>query len=111
MKKTLVGTALVLSAACSPQSQPTHQFTVPAQHLTPATRCSHTLDAYDWPAGDLCDTLQGAPGFGPRYPESKWSWDNRHIGWVRIDGTDCWDTRATTDDPYILCWDGSITKL
>lgn len=110
MKKTLLASALVLSAACSPQSPDHHLAIRPAPQLTPSAICSHTIDANRWPAGDLCDTLRGAPGFGKHYPLHDWSWDNRHIGWVRIRGTNCWDT-TTTDQIYTICWDGRIKKV
>lgn len=101
--KILVGAALVLSAACSPQTPDHHLAISPAHQPTPSAICSHTIDANRWPAGDLCDTLTAQHGI--------WERANTLNGWIHIRGFDCWNTRATTADPYILCWDGAIKKV
>jgi hypothetical protein len=88
---------------------------------TPAGLCEQTLIDHNWHAGDLCDTLRGAPGFpatgANAFPQRNWDYDNKRNGWIRatdirtVDTTDCWDTSATTDADYVLCWDGTIVMI
>ena len=94
----IVGGVVLGAISCS--SPQTHLVHRPA--ISPSQRCSHTLELTGWRAGDLCDTLETK--------RKVWVRANTMNGWKPV-SAGCWDTSATTDVPYILCWDGEIKKV
>lgn len=103
----LVGFALPTSPAPS-----TERLT------TPEERCVATIVAKHWSAGDLCDTLPPAV----KVNERKWNHYNRIAGWEwigrnpfnkisRPESGSCWQTGATTDRDFLICYDGTIMAL
>lgn len=76
-----------------------------AKHPTAEQACVNQVIAHHWRAGDLCDTLGPQSGLTYR----SWARYNEWNGWMHRYET-CFDTRSTTDRPYVLCWDGTITQ-
>lgn len=68
-------------------------------------RCVAALEQYNYQAGDLCDTLPPNTDVSLK----QWSAYNKANGWTQA-GSDCWNTASTTDVPYVLCWNGQITR-
>jgi len=93
-----------------------HPTTVQHTPMQAEQRCTEIIVEHNWHAGDLCDTLPPAV----RVSERQWRRYNRLNGWEWIGynpyddphhmSGDCWYTRATTDVPWILCWDGTIMR-
>lgn len=110
MNKTMIGAALVLSAACSPQTLGHYPNTEPAPHLTPRERCVQMDADYALHAADLCDTLATADGITAQ----EWAGYNEDNGWrltwYNDSGDGCWDTHRTTARHITICWDGRIWK-
>lgn len=93
----------------------------PIVKMSAEQRCEQALIRFHYQAGDLCDTLRPAVDI----TERKWRQYNEVNGWEWIgsnpywhdpktgksESGDCWDTAATTDKPYILCWDGTLMRI